>query len=260
MLLFSHNKKRLLNHFEKDPILFGYHLGDLDDFYFDDCQWGVANHGRMRVEEVILVYTGLSTPTVLAFGLTDHFDQLLEEMLELLPRQFFGHYLKQYRPLLHKRFEERSLGAHYKMKLDNLPGTATSSTANSFIKLGNQHADELEQFYKRAYPDNYFTPRMLATGKYRGLKIDGKLAAVAGVHVYSSEYKIAVPGNIATAPDYRGHGYATDVTAALSKELVDEGLRVALNVKADNAPAIACYEKLGFSRVHVYEEGYFEQK
>ena len=42
MLVFTTNKERLSEHFQKDPVLFAYHLGDLDDFYFKDCQWGAT--------------------------------------------------------------------------------------------------------------------------------------------------------------------------------------------------------------------------
>ena len=54
MLVFTVNKKHLERHFQKDPVLFGYHQGDLDDFYFPDCQWAADYHQRARIEELIL--------------------------------------------------------------------------------------------------------------------------------------------------------------------------------------------------------------
>ena len=70
MLIFCRDKKRLQSHFLKDRVLFAYHLGDLDDFFFDDCQFAVLNDSRGRVEECLLTYFGCDTPSVLAFGLT----------------------------------------------------------------------------------------------------------------------------------------------------------------------------------------------
>jgi predicted GNAT family acetyltransferase len=101
---------------------------------------------------------------------------------------------------------------------------------------------------------------MLQTGKYFGFVDGDELAAVAGVHVVSDEQKISVLGNITTHPGQRGNGLATRLTQHLVSELVGEGKMVCLNVKADNAPAIACYQKLGFVKVHKYEEALFELK
>jgi ribosomal protein S18 acetylase RimI-like enzyme len=44
------------------------------------------------------------------------------------------------------------------------------------------------------------------------------------------------------------------VTAKLCRELAGSADWIGLNVKDDNAPAIACYERLGFRRWAVYEE------
>ena len=90
MLVFSTDKKRLLTHFQKDEVLFSYHIGDLDEFFFNDCQWFVDYADRARIEECLLLYTALEKPAVIAFGLTDRFDELLEESLPLLPAVVIG--------------------------------------------------------------------------------------------------------------------------------------------------------------------------
>ncbi|MCP4686026.1 MAG: GNAT family N-acetyltransferase, partial [bacterium] len=46
----------------------------------------------------------------------------------------------------------------------------------------------------------------------------------------------------------------------LLEELTSEGKMVCLNVQQDNAAAIRCYEKLGFVKVHEYEEALYEPK
>jgi predicted GNAT family acetyltransferase len=83
---------------------------------------------------------------------------------------------------------------------------------------------------------------------------------VAGVHVYSKEFKVAALGNITTHKDHRGKGLASAVTGTLCRKLVDEGLSVCLSVKAENASAIACYQKLGFTTACEFEEGLFRLK
>lgn len=256
MLTFSHDKERLHTHFEKEPYLFGYHLGDLDDFYFPHCQWMVAYLDRAHIEEAVLVYTGLDTPTVLAFGLSDLFGKLMNEAVSLFPDRFFGHYQENVRDILRSLYSEKPLGTHLKMVLRNFKPSDASS--GQIARLDQSHRDELQQLYDLAYPGNYFTARMLETGKYIGWLEDDRIVSAAGVHVYSPRYNMAVLGNIATDPDYRGRGLAAKVTSHLSRELVEEGIRVTLNVHHQNGAAIGCYESLGFVTEHKYEEGYFE--
>jgi predicted GNAT family acetyltransferase len=62
-------------------------------------------------------------------------------------------------------------------------------------------------------------------------------------------------GNVATIPAARGRGLATAACARLCRVLLDDGIDViSLNVRADNAPAIRAYEKLGFAYAADYVE------
>ena len=259
MLVFTTNKKHLERHFQKDPVLFSYHQGDLDDFYFRDCQWAADYHQRARIEELILIYSGLKTATVLALGLTDRFEELLKETVELLPKEFYCHFLKDCRGVFRQIYDEKPLGKFLKMKLVNKQKCESfaDDKNDNIIRLELSHSQQLLELYKQACPDNYFNNSMLETRKYFGCFIEDRLVAVAGVHVYSKQYKIAVLGNIATYEKFRSKGLATKVTAALVKELAGEGLLVALNVKSDNEAAIKCYSNLGFEKTHEYEESLF---
>ena len=258
MLIFTTNKKWLRRHFEKDRVLFGYHLGDLDDFYFNDCQWAACFNEKGRIDETILIYTALAIPTVLAFGLGRRFKDLLAETLDLLPERFHCHYQADSRALLQTRYQERHLGTHIKMKLQEFRRPDSLPKQGEIVRLGEADEKELAELYQAAYPENYFTARMLQTGKYFGYRIDDRIVAVSGVHVLSDKDDIAILGNIATTVEHRGNGYGTAVTARLVAELVEEDKQVGLNVKADNKSAISCYRKLGFVEVHQYLEGLFE--
>ena len=257
MFTFAIDKQRLLDHFKKDPVLFAYHIGDLDEFFFPHCQFPSIYSSTARIEDTVLIYTGGKVPVVVAFGLTARFEGLLREVREFFPVPFYGHFQTSLRPVLSETFKEKSLGTLCRMKIGMFKPAAVTS---EIIRLGHEHEKELEMFYNAAYPDTYFTTRMLETGKYFGIRDGKNLVAVTGVHVYSKEYKVAALGNIATHPKYRGKGLATQVTGHLCQELVDEGLMVCLNVKKDNLPAIACYERLGFEKAFEYEEGRFELK
>ena len=280
MLVFTTDKKRLMAHFKKDPVLFAYHIGDLDDFFFPDCLWPTSFGLRGGIDDVLLMYMGGDTPTLLAFGLSDRFAALLHSYLPIAPGRFLCHFQKQFRGILRKHARETSLGTHLKMKLDEtrfaefvseekrnvrrpravLSPADMPDQLQATIRLNSSHEDQLRDLYAAAYPQSYFTPRMLQTGKFFGYRDNGNIVAVAGVHVVSDERRIAVLGNIATHPDYRGRGLATLVTHRLAGELVSEGKMVCLNVKADNTAAIACYRKLGFVAVHECEEAILEVK
>ncbi len=257
MLIFTHNKERLLEHFRRDPVLFAYHIGDLDDFFFEHCQWGATYHKSTAIDECLLVYGGGAVPTVLAFGLSERFPDLLDEALPLLPSRFYCHYFEIYREMFAELYEETQLGSFRKMQLAEFVPHHSAADEPHLRRLGRNDMLVLTQLYKHAYPGNYFDPRMLETGKYFGYFVDNQIVAAAGIHVYSREYNVAVLGNIATAIEQRGRGYATRVTSRLVSELADEGRLIALNVRADNEHAIKCYDNLGFVVTHDYEESIF---
>ena len=257
MIVFTNDKKRLQKHCEKDPVLFAYHLGDLDDFYFPDCQWASIYGDRPHIEDLVLLYYGCHTPTVLAFGLTDRFGELMRDVTNILPDAFYCHFQKTSLPILCEMHDYRPLGTHLKMSLDSFTPIDTSSHTRSIRRLTTEHESALQKLYAHSYPGNYFTSRMLETGKYFGYFDGDAIVGVAGVHVDSTTYRVAVLGNITTADSHRGKGIGTALTSTLVAELTNEKKLVCLNVRADNEPAIRCYRKLGFVVRHEYEEGLF---
>ena len=84
---------------------------------------------------------------------------------------------------------------------------------------------------------------------YYGAMDGDRLVAVAGTHIVSPHQSIAVVGNVFTHPAYRGHGLATSVTGAVTRELLGRGCsEVTLTVAPENAPAVAAYTRLGYRR------------
>jgi len=107
-----------------------------------------------------------------------------------------------------------------------------------------------------SYPDNFFEEYQLATGYYRGIFMDGKLVAMAGVHATNVDAGVAALGNVVTDRKYRNHGLASHVTSATVLALLVEHDLVGLNVAASNTPAINVYRRLGFEVEVNFSEGF----
>jgi RimJ/RimL family protein N-acetyltransferase len=247
--LFAPDRARVEAFLRRAPYLHAYELGDLDPREAEHTTWIASD----PVDAVALLYRGLATPTVLAFASGDPrpTHALLARVAGELPRRFYAHLTPGVEAALAGRYRLEPLGPHWKMALTR-PVAGPPDAA--VTRLGPEHADEVLRFYAESYPTGYFEPANLVRGPYVALRDDRGIAAVAGVHVYSPSVRVASLGNIATRPDARGRGHARRVAAAICQLLQPEVDVIGLNVRADNAAAIACYAGIGFELRHPYNE------
>lgn len=85
------------------------------------------------------------------------------------------------------------------------------------------------------------TPLM---GSFRGLFDAGRLVAMSGERMRTEAFtEISA---VCTHPDYRGRGYAKQFVSAGGNEIISTGKTPFLHSFAENATAIATYQKLGF--------------
>lgn len=241
----------------RDTPLNIYGLGDLDEPFFRHTQWfGLRDSSGLKA--AALLYTGLSEPTLLALTLdpASRMPELLEGLLPRLPRKLYAHLSPGLAQVMARAFRLKPGGMHLKMALRQPERLAGVGCAEAQPVAD---AEELLRFYDEAYPGHWFSPETLRVGPYHGIRRGGRLVAAGGVHVHSPRYKVAALGNIAVRPDCRGQGLGELVTAAVCRSLLPTVRDIGLNVKADNAAAIACYESLGFERNAAYEE-YAAQK
>jgi len=233
------------------PYLHAYELGDLDPRETEHTTWFAGE----PVEAVVLLYRGLATPTIVALSDGDPaaLRALLSHAARELPPRFYAHLTPGIETALPPRYRADLLGHHLKMGLTS-PLAETDDPSDQIFRLGPEHAAEAVAFYATSYPTSYFEPVNLERGPYVALRDDRGIAAIAGVHVYSKALRIASLGNIATRPDARGLGHARRATAALCRVLEPDVDIIGLNVRADNAPAIACYRAVGFEPRHAYDE------
>src|SRR5262249_38432512 len=153
-------------------------------------------------------------------------------ILHLLPRRIYTHLSGDLIDVFADDYHVEPHGAYDKMALTN-PERLDIVDTSSAVQLSATNLAEIMALYDAAYPGNWFDPRMLETGHYYGVRQDGVLLSVAGVHVYSPHYRVAALGNVTTHPAARGRGLATLATAKLCQELRRSVDRIGLNVRAD---------------------------
>lgn len=245
-----HDRARLAAFFRRSPTLHAYALGDLDDFFWPHTQWyGLEVEGELR--QVVLLYTQADPPVVQA--ITGEMRTLLSSLLPLLPTRMFLHLSQVLRPALASHYSFQSPSTHLKLVLRDVSALANINT-DDVVRLTVADAGDILAFYDHSYPGHWFQARMLETRQYFGVRRQGQWVCAAGVHVYSPAQRVAALGNVVTHPDWRGQSLATQVCAALCQSLGETTDTLGLNVQQDNAPALACYKRLGFVPVGVYEE------
>lgn len=112
-------------------------------------------------------------------------------------------------------------------------------------RLSAADTDQINRLY-RLGAGGQVSRRQVAEGVYYGVFADGRLVAVAGTHFINAVERLGAVGNVFTHPAYRGRGYATRVTSAVTLAILDRCRDIVLNVSASNLPAQAAYRKLGF--------------
>jgi predicted GNAT family acetyltransferase len=81
-------------------------------------------------------------------------------------------------------------------------------------------------------------------GDFIGIRIDGRLVAMAGTRMRFPGYT-EISG-VCTHPDYRGRGLARRLSAAVSATIAARGDRPFFHAWKTNTAAITIYEALGF--------------
>jgi len=109
--------------------------------------------------------------------------------------------------------------------------------------LGPDDVPEMLGLTALAFP-GYFRARTVELGTYVGVRVDGRLVAMAGMRMFPGDFR-EVSG-VCTHPDHRGRGYARRLIAATVAEILDQGHTPFLHVDAANHGARTAYEAIGF--------------
>jgi len=121
--------------------------------------------------------------------------------------------------------------------------TPFESASDDIAPLGNSDAAEMLALAKLTEPGP-FLARTHVMGSFLGIRVAGRLAAMAGERMRFPGYT-EVSG-VCTHPDFRGRGYARRLSAAVAHRIQGRGEQAFLHAWKSNRTAISLYEKLGF--------------
>lgn len=139
-----------------------------------------------------------------------------------------------------------ALVAHKEAKGVQMIATGNTPRAQQhqdFLELTDADAPEMLALAKLTEPGPYLA-RTHTMGRFIGLRIGGRLAAMAGERFRFPGYT-EVSG-VCTHPDFRGRGLARRLSSAVSANIAARGEQPFLHAWKTNHPAIALYESLGF--------------
>jgi RimJ/RimL family protein N-acetyltransferase len=226
-----------------DRLYAAYALGDLDGPNRSRVAWGMAYDDAGSPIALVMHHEGLVPQPLFLMGAPDGCRAVLEHVVK--PRDAYLQGTELHEAAIRDLYE---LDAPIQMLRMVVDRTSFSPFAGPAERLTALDIEELNRLYQLGFRAG-FPPSVLEDGVYFGVRVRGRLVSAAGTHAINPREGVAVVGNVMTHADFRGHDFAKMVTSAVTAELLDRVSDVALNVHADNDPAVAAYTRLGY-RVH----------
>lgn len=232
---------------ERDRLFAAYAICDLEDREWGKTRWGAAWAGE-ELAAVVLEYAGLSPQPLFVMGANEGIDRVLRDLIR--PRAAYvaalpealdpvaNHYRIEVGPPMVRMWVDRA-------QFRPFPGEVARLLP---VEIG-----ELNRLYQLGFA-SWLPASAIGEGVYYGVRVGGRLVAAAGTHVISPQARLAVVGNVLTHAQYRGRGFATAATGAVTAELLRYCDQVVLNVRSDNPPALQAYRRLGYQEHVRFEE------
>ncbi|MDQ3150119.1 MAG: GNAT family N-acetyltransferase [Chloroflexota bacterium] len=227
----------------RDRLYAAYALGDLDGPNRARVAWALAHDDAGQPTALAMHHEGLVPQPLFLMGAPAGCRAILDGVLK--PRDAYLQATELQEAALRDLYELDSPIVMLRMAVDRHTFTPFAGPADRLTALD---IDDLNRLYQLGYRGG-FPASVVEDGVYYGVRVRGRLVSAAGTHAINPREEIAVVGNVMTHVDYRGHDFAKMVTSAVTADLLARVTDVALNVHADNDPAVAAYARLGY-RTH----------
>jgi RimJ/RimL family protein N-acetyltransferase len=232
---------------EQDRLYAAYAICDLEEHEFSRTRWGLAWDGEAPVS-LVLEYTGPTPQPLFVMGRLDGIEVVLRDLIR--PRVAFVAAPAAVMPAVATAYRIDPGPAMVRMWVDRERFRPYPATVQRLLPV---EIGDLNRLYQLGFA-SWLPASTIAEGVYCGLRVNGQLVSAAGTHVISRTARLAVVGNVLTHADFRGRGFATAVTGAVTAELLRSCDQIVLNVRADNPPALAAYRRLGYADHVRFEE------
>jgi ribosomal protein S18 acetylase RimI-like enzyme len=231
----------------QDRLYAAYAICDLEEREFGRTRWGAAYDGDELVA-VGMEYTGPTPQPLFVMGRPDGISAVLRDVIR--PRAAYIAARTTMLPAVEAHYRVDPGPQMVRMWVDRAQFRPYPATVQRLLPV---EIGELNRLYQLGFA-SWLPSGAIADGVYFGMRVNGQLVAAAGTHVVSPAARLAVVGNVLTHLDYRGRGFATAVTGAVTAELLRSCDQIVLNVRADNPPAINAYRRLGYVEHARFEE------
>jgi ribosomal protein S18 acetylase RimI-like enzyme len=232
---------------ESDRLYAAYAICDLEEREFARTRWGLAWDADTPIA-LVLEYSGPTPQPLFVMGREDGIEAILRDLIR--PRLAFVAAPPGVVAAIEASYRVDPGPTMVRMWVDQARFRPYPATVQRILP---SEIGDLNKLYQLGFA-SWLPPSTVAEGVYYGMRVNGQLVAAAGTHVVSRGARLAVVGNVLTHVDFRGRGYATAVTGAVTAELLRSCDQVVLNVRADNPPAVNAYRRLGYAEHLRFEE------
>jgi ribosomal protein S18 acetylase RimI-like enzyme len=232
---------------EQDRLYAAYAICDLEEREFARTRWGVAWEGEQPVA-LVLEYSGPTPQPLFMTGRPDGIEVILRDLIR--PRAAYVAARPAAMAAVEAHYRVDPGAAMVRMWVDRAHFRPYPASVQRLLPI---ESGELNRLYQLGFA-SWLPSTAIGDGVYYGMRVNGQLIAAAGTHVVSQAARLAVVGNVLTHVDYRGRGFATAVTGAVTAELLRTCDQVVLNVRSDNPPALNAYRRLGYAEHARFEE------
>jgi ribosomal protein S18 acetylase RimI-like enzyme len=232
---------------EQDRLYAAYAICDLEEREFARTRWGLAWDGDEPIA-LVLEYNGPTPQPLFLMGRQDGLEAVLRDLIR--PRLAYVAVPPAVVPAIRSAYRVDPGPTMVRMWVDQARFRPYPATVQRLLPA---EIGDLNRLYQLGFA-SWLPPSTVADGVYYGMRVNGMLVAAAGTHVISHGARLAVVGNVLTHVDFRGRGFATAVTGAVTAELLRSCDQVVLNVRADNPPALNAYRRLGYAEHMRFEE------